>query len=565
MGQQSNPFGRWLWVIGIAFLCLTVLITLDLVTSSTGYYGPADAFGPFSRYALFFVVVFVLVGVFSAIAWQGRGKYNVILTAPILVLILFKFMVPQSMDSYYATSFYDALGHLSRGLYVAVTGHSDPSVDSYFGLQPGFFWETAIIFNVISGVPTSLTSSLPLIVLKWFPILIALLYVPILWLLYKELIANRVLVSAAIVAQFALSTSPFHYAAQTYVDALFWLVLALMFIAWDRGSQKYLGLVLLTGISLIFVHEGATFMTALMLISVAMYQTLFRNRIRLAGSTRRVFVILSLNFVAIWLGYLSFWALSTFGIFISDFRSVIETLVERSTSLVSSELSRSNPVWGAVVFDKFLFFLALIASGLLTSLCNVYRRRDEKDKLVLFMLLFVNAFFGSVAVASGGAGYIERLPEMTLPLIVYSVIRLAAGFGMQNRTFPSKWVPFLLIGLISVSSIVGTAFYFSGWNFQSLTYGEVYSNSFLTSETPNNIIGLYPGSPITTLLQFVQSQVVEHSGFISQITWVTRHDYIQADYYLTGNMTGVNDVVNSLSNSSDRIYANPDSVVFVNP
>jgi len=542
-----------------------VLIALDLVMSSTGYYGPADVFGPFSRYALFFVAAFVLVGVFSTIAWQGRGKYNVILVAPILVLILFKFMVPQSMDSYYATSFYDALGHLSRGLYVAVTGHSDPSVDSYFGLQPGFFWETAIIFNVISGVPTSLTSSLSLIVLKWFPILIALLYVPILWLLYKELIANRVLVSAAIVAQFALSTSPFHYAAQTYGDALFWLVLALVFIAWNRGSPKYLGLVLLTGISLIFVHEGVTIMTALVLISVAMYQMLFRNRSRLAGSTRKAFVILSLNFVAIWLGYLSFWALSTFGVFISAFRSVLETLVERSTSLVSSELSRSNPVWGAVVFDKFLFFLALIASGLLTSLWNAYRRRDEKDKLVLFMLLFADFFFGPLAVGSGGAGYIERLPEMTLPLIVYSVIRLAAGFGMQNRTFPSKWVPFLLIGLISVSSIAGTAFYFSGRNFQSMTYGEVYSKSFLTSETPNNVIGLYPGSSITPLFQFVRSQVVEHSGSRSQIIWVTRHDYIQADYYLTSNMTGVNGVVGSLSNSSNRIYANPDSVVFVHP
>jgi len=240
-------------------------------------------------------------------------------------------------------------------------------------------------------------------------------------------------------------------------------------------------------------------------------------------------------------------------------------LVEQSTSVVSSELSRSNPVWGAVDFDKFLFFLALIASGLLTSLWNAYRRRDEKDKLVLFMLLFADFFFGPLAVGSGGAGYIERLPEMTLPLIVYSVIRLAAGFGMQNRTFPSKWVPFLLIGLISVSSIAGTAFYFSGRNFQSMTYGEVYSKSFLTSETPNNVIGLYPGSSITPLFQFVRSQVVEHSGSRSQIIWVTRHDYIQADYYLTSNMTGVNGVVGSLSNSSNRIYANPDSVVFVHP
>jgi hypothetical protein len=97
--------------------------------------------------------------------------------------------------------------------------------------------------------------------------------------------------------------------------------------------------------------------------------------------------------------------------------------------------------------------------------------------------------------------------------------------------------------LISVSSIAGTAFYFSGRNFQSMTYGEVYSKSFLTSETPNNVIGLYPGSSIAPLFQFVRSQVVEHSGSRSQIIWVTRHDYIQVDYYLTSNMTGVNGVV----------------------
>jgi hypothetical protein len=58
----------------------------------------------------------------------GRGLD----VASLLVLVLVtssKYVLPDIAGSYYSQNFYDAGGHMIRGAFVTLTGHSDPSVD----------------------------------------------------------------------------------------------------------------------------------------------------------------------------------------------------------------------------------------------------------------------------------------------------------------------------------------------------------------------------------------------------------------------------------------------------
>ncbi|MDW8083050.1 MAG: hypothetical protein RMI56_04530 [Sulfolobales archaeon] len=68
-----------------------------------------------------------------------------------------KFVLLQYFDLMHAENFYDAGGHMRRGFYVTITGRSDPEVDTYFDIQPAFFWWTAVFVNILFGPQSSRT------------------------------------------------------------------------------------------------------------------------------------------------------------------------------------------------------------------------------------------------------------------------------------------------------------------------------------------------------------------------------------------------------------------------
>jgi hypothetical protein len=83
---------------------------------------------------------------------------------PFILFIVVIYVGFELADSSYITSFYDATTHFNRGLFVAVTGHSNPSVDLYFDVQPGFFWATAILSSVCGVSLTSFVNSMSIFV-----------------------------------------------------------------------------------------------------------------------------------------------------------------------------------------------------------------------------------------------------------------------------------------------------------------------------------------------------------------------------------------------------------------
>ena len=133
---------------------------------------------------------------------------------------------------------------------------------------------------------------------------------------------------------------------------------------------------------------------------------------------------------------------------------------------------------------KSIFIIVLVSMGLIFSFITACKKGDDKDKLTFTILLLSALFFGSAAVGLGGAGYIERLPAITMPLIVYAIFRFASfikpmQFKLSSKLITHKNVSTLLLFVILVPTVfIGAVFHVAGRNFQSIPYGEYKLDSF---------------------------------------------------------------------------------------
>jgi hypothetical protein len=129
------------------------------LTKSGGYYTYEDIFGYISKdYYIamsFFVLHMALLLLLYALVKTRRENNTLLPLTLSLIGLISEYILPSVSDAYYNQDFYDAGGHMIRGAYVALTGHSNPQIDEYFDLQPGFFWVTGIFINVVYGSPDS--------------------------------------------------------------------------------------------------------------------------------------------------------------------------------------------------------------------------------------------------------------------------------------------------------------------------------------------------------------------------------------------------------------------------
>ena len=145
-----------------------------------------------------------------------RNIPTYLIIVPFILYVAIIFVGTELADSLYVTSYYDSVAHFGRGLFVTVTGHSNPVIDHYYDMQPGFFWSTAIVSNVFGLSLTSFVDSMSMFIVKWMPLIAILVYTPVLFLFFKRLLKNNLLISIAFLLTFSLELLPFHYSAQTY-------------------------------------------------------------------------------------------------------------------------------------------------------------------------------------------------------------------------------------------------------------------------------------------------------------------------------------------------------------
>ena len=531
----------------IAFILLFhILYTCSLFSLSRGYYSIEDLFGPLSKspYIATSLILFLVCALTYIYMEKDSDNPNCISLLIIILVMLNKFLAPDIADSYYDQNFYDAGGHMIRGAFVTLTGHSDPSIDGYFDLQPAFFWVTAIFINIMYGSPTSPSDPIFGFFVKWFDIIATMIYIPILYLSFKKYVLKKGEVYLAFLLFFSLSFGRFHYAAQTYGNALFWLLLALVpDIIGHYDAKKILALLpALT--SLIFIHEGLTVFSAIVLTSILIA---FASSRASGGSLQNVFLLL-LYLLTSWFLFLLYVSKFTLSSFVNTLISIVKTyLNEGMIEIVRKGVTRPWQPWTNVVLFKAIFMALIILITAFTSLELYVKLRNKIYKVRMFVILGITGFLGLVAAGLGGAGYIERIPLVLLPLIAITLVE-----SMSREKFSSNHKK--VIAIIALCLVImGPFAFFSGRNFQSIPISEDKVREFLITHT-QSIAGLYPEIRIASaFVPLLTNSTPTHDTVYA----LYQHDFIQTLYYILGNITTLNDYIYRFESTCNIIYSNP--------
>lgn len=520
-------------IIHLIVFILLLAIYAQLLFESSGYYDYRDLLGPLSKnpYITLVLVMLAIYPYFLLYSTKESNKTSLNLLLISTIPIFIKYFLPDLADVYYIENFYDASGHMLRGSFVTLTGHSDPAVDHYFGFQPGFFWATAVIVDVIAGVPNSFTSQTFSFLIKWFPMLAITVYIPLLYYLVRCFDLTPKQAAGALFFIFWISLDRYHYAAQTWGNALYWAMLILIYRYVKLRDIRYLYLVLIVLLSMVFVHQGVYIFAMVAILSILVV-SLFPKLKFTSGSMKklgRAFLIILLFQVALWQvnaflltnSYVDFKNAITYitreygiqprqsvtathtispttspqtkppPVSISIPRAPSATqrepsLIHRFLQLIIKRVERAYKPWEDIVKVKALYFITLVLIPILVFLHEYKSRRGGYLKHVaaisFSIVLLTTAILGLIAMGLGGAGYVERIPLLLQPLIGVAMVyifSLARNFG--------RYIKIFTIFLILIIASMGSVLYFSGRNFQSTTYSSGWNvRNFLQSiESPS--------------------------------------------------------------------------------
>jgi hypothetical protein len=481
---------RKMFIIMMFVVTIYIIYAISLFSCCKGYYTYQDMFGPLSKditvmisLLLFLLVsyslMYYLVTNLDVKKWLPFGVVLLALTISSIRLL------PDVADMYYTQNFYDAGDHMVRGAFVTLTGHSDPSIDGYFDLQPGFFWFTAILIHIVYGNPVAYTDPVFGFFVKWFHVVAIMIYIPILFALNKNFNQDLSKTFVMLFLFFLFNTTKAHYAAQTYANALFWLAIMLVFATITGEDKKRLVMLFIILAAIVFVHQGVTMFTLVTLLS-ATFVTSFLIR---AQRVSRILALLVLYLTSIWLVYLLYISNFTLMNFLHTLISVIKKyLFEGVIEVTSSAMRRVWEPWENVVVFKALYMAIFIFGGLILTALQYRLTKNQAYLLRTTIIFTVSAAMGSIAIALGGAGYIERIPEMLLPLLLlpFVEIQLESPKNRRSNTIWKSLVTIVVFSLLLMSPFV----YFSGRNFQSITLSETHSTQFLREHT-DTIAGIY--------------------------------------------------------------------------
>ena len=541
------------YIAVIATLIAYISYAVSLFTWCRGYYTYEEMFGPLSKHVVIAIsIILFLMASFLSLYFFSCKRDNVgrssILPIIVLALAITNIrLLPDIVDSYYDQNFYDAGGHMIRGAFVTLTGHSNPNVDAYFDLQPAFFWFTSMFVNIAYGTPSTPNDPIFGFFIKWFQVVAIIVFIPILFGFLRKYSLNYGETVLALFLFFILSFTRFHYAAQTYADALFWLSIALFLdIAMYRDAKKAF-MLMLVFTATIFVHEGVTIFMITALISVIIALFLSKHM----KKSLPTYIMLSTYFFIAWFLYLLYISNFTLSNFVSAFISVIKRfLFEGVTGVVSQGTYRAWKPWGEIVMFKAIYMGLLIFTGIILT---VWMYRATKSKVYLvrtFIILGVSIVIGAVAAGLGGAGYIERVPELLLPLFSLAFVEaLKQPNNYRYYNLLKKTLFILMIFFIVMAPFV----YFSGRNFQSVPTSEDKAGEFLITHT-QSIAGLYP--EIRTASAF--TPLLTNSTLTSSTIYgLYRHDFIQTLYYNIGDIVALNNYIHKFESVCNISYSNP--------
>jgi len=569
---METLLGKKLALRNILFILILLIFgsyayALYATSCSIEYYSYSMLLGPLSKniyvFALYAIGILLAVSlIFLLRNTEISNNTHLLLYIALALAVFFaKYFFPQYFDSAYFENFYDAGGHMARGEYVTLTGHSSVNVDAYFDLQPAFFWWTAAFINIVYGTPASPQDPIFMFLIKWFDVIILMLYLPII-LAFFRIVGLSLKKSFLAYGVFLLiSLSHFHYSAQVYSYALYWVILIITLRGFRKG--KFSSADLLVGsvvmLSIVLVHQGTTLFTLASesAILLGMLVSPTRLRIESTPNLRRVLFFFVAFLLSSWLIYLSYLTIYTFGNFVQALKSVVMAVVERGLpSIVAEAIARPYEPWNQVVSIKALYMVLLASVAVIMLLIqifsqNLYEIRRSITKVLLYASSAMIAVVGIIALALGGAGYVERIPEALGSIIALAILSL-------SPLSKSSYLKILISAFMITLTILGGILYFTGWNFQSITHSEASVGNFIDGYG-SNIAGIYSKLCVETLYYPVFPYKLTPDCLYVEY-W---HNDIQAIYYLVGDPQAVIEASNNVVKNFNIIFESPTASLYI--
>ncbi|MEM1510342.1 MAG: hypothetical protein QXO15_07640 [Nitrososphaerota archaeon] len=524
----------------LILLFISASIYLLALSNSTRYYSYEDIYGPFTN-NLMLLIAFSLLVITLYICTIRFEKLTLLTCLSVVLFVLCKYFFPDFFDRFYAFSFYDAGGHMIRGKYVTLTGHSNPEVDSYFDLQPGFFWTTATLLNIVS---TPLTPNSPVFgfLTKWFEVLIATLYLPI--LMYVMRSANVKSLGLAMLIVYGVDFTHLHYHAELHADVLYWLLLSLLLS--KAIERKAILLMIVLGTAIIFIHQGVALVTLISIGSLASIlifsKALKRNS---KASQYRMLPTLTLLMLVIWLTYLLYISKYSFPQFVSIAKYVVTKYLLEPGQPIASAVKRHYKPWEEVVLLKALFMISVILSSIFINLLLFVKSRELSYLSRTMIMLSATALVGAIGLALGGAAYVERLMKWLAPLIAISLVNAKKMYG--------KGLASMLIRLLLILAItLGTVLYFTGRNFQSIPYSLTHLRFLDEYYEPYQEIRYY--EHVVGISWYFQ-------GSKTSFILISDQDLIQYLYYRVGELATLKSDMAKIINNSDVVFSTPSGLL----
>jgi len=389
----------------------------------------------------------------------------------LLLLILSAFVLPTAIEPNYATDFYDAPAHVTRALYVAQTGHSNPFADPYYDLQPGVFYATSI-FMLVTDIG-------PWLITKWFNVLfLAVALLPSLAFLGKSILSNRLLPLYFCVTLLLTWPGRYHYSAQVYSLPLFIFAtgLVIRYLYSKRSKHEEFLVILILFPAMVICHQLASLATLIMLVTACVWLIAVRG----ARSKLTHVLGMTIVFALTWAVYLFWLSMFAFGNLLTTLVGIFGVLfAEGLLPLVSKAIVRPDPLYQQLIYAKASFTaVTYIASSMV--LAFMWLRKRLTFGLVLLMMMGICAVIYLLGFPLGGTSYVERA-------VLFTGFLAAIGltFGVSN--LPKRRISTFVAAVFLISlTLAGTVLLNSARNFQSETYSEGASTVFLARYEPNN-------------------------------------------------------------------------------
>ena len=580
MSEEICEMERKWYLVPLLCLAAVTWFGSQMAYLESGPFDYSQILGPLTNLTAFLTVSLILLTLCMStlfLSWKPLVSRSATLLVAffVVLLIVVKYLIPVWDANYFQALFTDGVSKVTELQWTVMTHHTYGGFVETLDWHSGSWSFFASFLIVVFGQPTSIQAGIFATIVKWAPVGFSVLYSPIVYFLMRSYGLGHRFSLIGLFAFYAFSIWPFWLASQMLGNALYWILLAVLprIIKGDRASLV-IGFTLM--VSIVTVHQGVAAFAMATLMSLLIVAIVFRfpRRALLRSASSLLF------FSSVWAARIVFSIPSFAYSLLAAAQSAYTDIFGGVASIAAYSYRGYIPYQDLVHFIEGYYLAVTLIPGLILVLF-AFSYRSIYLQISGGALVMTTLIVGLVAVgpAGGGAGGVDRIPSMLMPLSAFAVAYLAAKFqlGYHNSTFgASRHGPvfkFLSCALLVTLAISGTTVFFSGSNINWIPYSqtlgvngnigpffECYADypHPCTVYSINTIAALSPSYSTALVSAAYPFNPLSPPGFYT--------------YYLTGlgsyfdlfggNVTLLNAKIDTVLSNSNLLYETPTTVFF---